>query len=138
MITEAFTEAPAFTEAIVVSGMNCQHCVASITEEIQELLPAISSAEIDLATGRTVVGSDQPIDAQAVRDAVESAGFRTWSPRSHELTLADDHGEAVRVQLNAVAAVTQAVESAYRRDRAAAARMLAASPGAPLGLSKGP
>lgn len=69
-----------FTEAVVVSGMHCSHCVATITEEIQEQLPAITSVEVDLATGRTVVGSEQPIDAQAVRAAVESAGFKTLEP----------------------------------------------------------
>jgi copper chaperone CopZ len=69
-----------FTEAVVVSGMHCQHCVATITEEIQEQLPVITSVEIDLSTGRTVVGSEQPIDARAVRAAVELAGFRTLEP----------------------------------------------------------
>jgi copper chaperone CopZ len=69
-----------YTEAVVVSGMNCQHCVASVTEEIQEQLPAITSVEIDLATGRTVVSSDQPIAPGAVREAVALAGFRALEP----------------------------------------------------------
>lgn len=69
-----------FSEAIVVSGMHCQHCVATVTEEIQERLPAIGSVEVDLATGRTVVRSEHPIVPRAVRDAVELAGFRTLEP----------------------------------------------------------
>ncbi|HTK66898.1 MAG TPA: heavy metal-associated domain-containing protein [Pseudonocardia sp.] len=69
-----------FTEAIVVSGMHCRHCVATVTEEIQERLPAIGSVEVDLATGRTEVSSEHPIDPRAVRDAVELAGFRTLEP----------------------------------------------------------
>lgn len=69
-----------FTEAVVLSGMHCQHCVASVTEEIQEQLPAIISVEIDLSTGRTVVSSDQPISPGAVREAVELAGFGALVP----------------------------------------------------------
>jgi copper chaperone CopZ len=72
-----------FTDVIVVSGMHCQHCVASVTEEIEEQLPGVQSVEIDLATGRTVVSSDQPIELGALRKAVDLAGFRTLEPSSH-------------------------------------------------------
>jgi copper chaperone CopZ len=64
-----------FTETVVVSGMHCNHCVASVTEEIEELVPGVRSVEVDLGTGRTVVTTDMRVGADALVAAVASAGF---------------------------------------------------------------
>ena len=57
-----------------VSGMTCQHCVASVTEEVTEL-PGVSEVDVDLATGRLhVVGE---VTAEQVQAAVAEAGSYT-------------------------------------------------------------
>ena len=58
-----------------VAGMTCQHCVASVTEEVGEV-PGVDAVDVDLATGALTVSSPQPIPDEAVRAAVEEAGYR--------------------------------------------------------------
>jgi copper chaperone CopZ len=57
-----------------VTGMTCGHCVASVTEEIQQI-PGISDVAVDLATGAVTVTSSAPVDDLAVRAAVTEAGY---------------------------------------------------------------
>ena len=60
-----------------VTGMTCQHCVASVTEEVTEL-PGVSEVDVDLANGRLhVVGDVTPEQVQA---AVAEAGSYTAVP----------------------------------------------------------
>jgi len=57
-----------------VTGMTCQHCVASVTEEVTEL-PGVTEVDVDLATGRLhVIGDVTPEQVQA---AVAEAGDYT-------------------------------------------------------------
>jgi copper chaperone len=63
------------TQSYTVTGMTCQHCVASVTEEVTEL-PGVTAVEVDLATGALTVTSEQPIPDEAVRGAVEEAGYQ--------------------------------------------------------------
>jgi copper ion binding protein len=58
-----------------VTGMTCGHCVASVTEEVQEI-PGVSDVQVVLETGALTVTSDHPVDAAAVRAAVEEAGYQ--------------------------------------------------------------
>lgn len=55
-----------------VSGMTCQHCVASVREEVSEL-PGVEAVQVDLASGRLTVTGDAAADA--VRAAVADAGY---------------------------------------------------------------
>ena len=57
-----------------VTGMTCGHCVASVTEEVQEL-PGVTDVQVVLETGSLTVTSSQPLDDTAVRSAVEEAGY---------------------------------------------------------------
>jgi copper chaperone len=60
-------------QSYTVTGMTCQHCVAAVDAEVGALA-GVSSVDIDLASGTLVVsGSD--IDREAVRSAVEEAGY---------------------------------------------------------------
>jgi copper chaperone CopZ len=60
-----------------VTGMTCQHCVASVTEEVTEL-PGVTEVDVDIATGRLhVVGDVTPAQVQA---AVAEAGSYTAQP----------------------------------------------------------
>ena len=63
------------TATYTVTGMTCEHCVASVTEEITEL-PGVQTVDVDLPTGAVTVTSDQPLDESQVRGAVEEAGYQ--------------------------------------------------------------
>jgi copper chaperone CopZ len=63
------------TSSYTVTGMTCGHCVASVTEEVQEI-PGVTDVRVDLASGALSVTSSQPLDGDAVRAAVEEAGYR--------------------------------------------------------------
>lgn len=58
----------------VVSGMTCSHCVASVREEVGEL-PGVEVLDVDLATGRLVVTGEAADSQDAIRSAVEAAGY---------------------------------------------------------------
>ncbi|MBQ1044223.1 MULTISPECIES: heavy-metal-associated domain-containing protein [unclassified Micromonospora] len=57
-----------------VSGMTCGHCVNSVSTELSAL-PGVTDVQVDLATGRVTVTSQNPLDADAVRAAVDEAGY---------------------------------------------------------------
>ncbi|MFC4116629.1 heavy-metal-associated domain-containing protein [Nonomuraea zeae] len=63
------------TSTYVVQGMNCQHCVNSITETVGEL-SGVTGVLVDLPTGTMNVTSPSPVDADTIRQAVEEAGFQ--------------------------------------------------------------
>jgi copper chaperone CopZ len=63
------------TVTATVTGMTCAHCVASVTEEVQEIA-GVTDVSVDLATGALTVTSDQPLSDADVRSAVEEAGYR--------------------------------------------------------------
>jgi len=61
------------TATYTVKGMTCGHCVASVTEEVQQI-PGVSEVGVDLASGAVTVTSDSPLDTAHVKAAVEEAG----------------------------------------------------------------
>jgi copper chaperone len=63
------------TRTFTVQGMTCGHCVASVTEEVQEIA-GVEQVDVVLETGAMTVTSSQPLDDNAVRAAVEEAGYR--------------------------------------------------------------
>jgi len=62
------------TQTFTVTGMTCGHCVASVTEEVSEIA-GVENVDIDLATGSVTITSSQPLEDDAVRAAVEEAGY---------------------------------------------------------------
>ena len=66
--------ATAVTATYTVTGMTCQHCVHAVTEEVAKL-PGVESVSVDLPTGAVTVVSDEPLDGDAVRAAVDEAGY---------------------------------------------------------------
>ena len=63
------------TRTYTVSGMTCGHCVASVTEEVQEV-PGVEDVDVVLETGVLTVTSSSDLDDDAVRQAVEEAGYQ--------------------------------------------------------------
>jgi copper ion binding protein len=62
------------TTRYTVKGMTCSHCVNSVSTEVGAL-PGVRDVDVDLATGAVTVTSDRPLDTEAVRGAVEEAGY---------------------------------------------------------------
>jgi copper ion binding protein len=56
-----------------VTGMTCEHCVAAVSTEVGDL-PGVSSVDVDLASGVVVVHGSS-VDGEAVRGAIEAAGY---------------------------------------------------------------
>ena len=54
--------------------MTCGHCVASVTEEVSEIA-GVETVDVDLASGAVTVTSTMPLEDDAVRAAVEEAGY---------------------------------------------------------------
>jgi copper ion binding protein len=62
------------TANYTVTGMTCNHCVASVKEEVGEI-SGVTGVEVELENGSLTVSSDAPVDTAQVRSAVEEAGF---------------------------------------------------------------
>ena len=62
------------TTSYTVVGMTCGHCVNAVTEEVSQL-PGVTAVDVDLASGGITVTSDVPVGDDAVRAAVEEAGY---------------------------------------------------------------
>lgn len=62
------------TATYKVAGMTCDHCVRAVTTELV-LLPGVRSVDVDLAEGAVTVTSDDPLDLEDVREAVDEAGY---------------------------------------------------------------
>ncbi|GAA3206917.1 heavy-metal-associated domain-containing protein [Nonomuraea helvata] len=63
------------TSTYVVQGMNCEHCVNSITTAVGEL-PGVTDVHVDLPTGKVDVTGESPLDDDLIRQAVEEADFQ--------------------------------------------------------------
>jgi copper chaperone len=60
-----------------VEGMTCGHCVQSVTQELSALR-GVKSVSVELAPGaasQVTVVSDEPLDTEVVRTAVDEAGY---------------------------------------------------------------
>jgi len=62
------------TATYTVSGMTCEHCVASVSEEVLEIA-GVTGVDVDLPTGTLTVTSDRPVSEDDVRAAVDEAGY---------------------------------------------------------------
>lgn len=63
----------------VVEGMSCEHCRASVSEEITEI-EGVDEVTVDLPSGRVEV-SGIAIRDEEVEAAVEQAGYRLAESR---------------------------------------------------------
>ncbi|MEU1008476.1 heavy-metal-associated domain-containing protein [Streptomyces sp. NPDC088810] len=71
----AHTDTPgSVTTVYKVTGMSCGHCEGAVSGEISQL-PGVSSVKAVASTGEVTVVSTAPLDEEAVRAAVDEAGF---------------------------------------------------------------
>jgi copper chaperone len=59
--------------AYSVPGVSCEHCVGSVTEEV-ERVPGVESVVVDLERKRVTVRGES-VDDSAVRAAIDEAGY---------------------------------------------------------------
>lgn len=62
------------TQTFTVSGMTCQHCAMSVTEELTEL-PGVTNVDVIVATGQVTVTADNEISRGDAHAAITEAGF---------------------------------------------------------------
>ena len=78
MTSNAQEQAGTVVADYAVSGMTCEHCVASVTEEVGAL-DGVTGVDVDLASGRVTVTSSRPLPVAEVRAAVDEAGYQLVS-----------------------------------------------------------
>ncbi|GGU44689.1 heavy-metal-associated domain-containing protein [Streptomyces coeruleorubidus] len=57
-----------------VKGMTCAHCVQAVSSELNGL-PGVKEVQVDLASGKVTVTSEQALNRAAVAAAVDEAGY---------------------------------------------------------------
>ena len=62
------------TTTYAVTGMSCQHCVDAVTAEVGRIA-GVEQVQIDLPTGEVTVTSTEAIALDALRSAVDEAGY---------------------------------------------------------------
>lgn len=62
------------TATYTVEGMTCSHCVAAVTAEVTAI-DGVTNVGVDLATGAVTVTSDNDVDRDDLRTAIEEAGY---------------------------------------------------------------
>ncbi|MBY8876734.1 heavy-metal-associated domain-containing protein [Actinacidiphila acidipaludis] len=63
------------SEAVyTVTGMSCGHCESAVSKEITAI-PGVTSVTAVAKTGLLTIASEQPLDDDAVRAAVDEAGY---------------------------------------------------------------
>ncbi len=63
---------------LLVEGMTCDHCVRAVTEELRAL-DGVDGVDIDLVAGgtsRVRMRTSAPVTNDAVRAAIDEAGYR--------------------------------------------------------------
>ena len=63
-----------FRVQVTVTGMTCQHCAMSVSEEIGEI-PGVSGVDVQLERGAVTVLADREVGRDELAAAVAEAGF---------------------------------------------------------------
>ncbi len=59
---------------ITVDGMTCGHCVSAVQSEVGKI-EGVNEVSVDLPTGQVTIVGEQTPDPEALRAAVEEAGY---------------------------------------------------------------
>ena len=57
-----------------ITGMSCGHCESAVSKEVAAL-PGVRGTTADAKTGLLTVEAEGPVDDEAVRAAVDEAGY---------------------------------------------------------------
>ena len=67
------------TTTITVDGMTCGHCVSAVQSEVGKI-EGVNEVSVDLPTGQVTIVGEQTPDPEALRAAVEEAGYEVRTP----------------------------------------------------------
>lgn len=65
------------TTTVQVEGMTCGHCVSAVTEEVGKI-DGVEQVSVDLVAGglsTVTIGSAAAVDSEALRSAIDEAGY---------------------------------------------------------------
>lgn len=62
------------SQTFTVDGMTCEHCAASVREELSEA-PGVQDVRVSVETGEVVVTSEQPLSRKTADSAIAEAGY---------------------------------------------------------------
>ncbi|MCV7298170.1 heavy-metal-associated domain-containing protein [Mycobacterium barrassiae] len=63
------------TVTVTVTGMTCGHCASSVREEVGSI-PGVTAVDVDLGSGEVTIDSEQQVEPEAIKSAVEEAGYQ--------------------------------------------------------------
>jgi copper chaperone len=66
------------TVTVTVTGMTCGHCASSVRDEVGSI-PGVRAVDVDLVSGKLVIDSDRQVETDAIKSAVEEAGYELAS-----------------------------------------------------------
>jgi copper chaperone len=66
------------TLTVTVTGMTCGHCASSVREEVGSI-PGVTAVDVDLGSGKITIDSEQEVEPDAIKGAVEEAGYQLAS-----------------------------------------------------------
>lgn len=66
------------TVTVTVTGMTCGHCATSVREEV-ESIAGVTAVDVDVASGKVTIDSQAQIGTDAIRGAIEEAGYQLAS-----------------------------------------------------------
>ncbi len=70
-------------ETIVkVDGMMCGMCESHVNEAVRKAFPEAKKVTSSQAKGQTVIHSEQPLDEQKLRDAINATGYEVKGVKS--------------------------------------------------------
>lgn len=70
-------------ETIVkVDGMMCGMCESHVNEAVRKAFPEVKKVTSSQAKGQTVIHSEQPLDEQKLRDAINATGYEAKGVKS--------------------------------------------------------
>lgn len=59
---------------IMISGMSCQHCVASVTKALSEI-KGVTDVSVDLAKKEASYAESTPVSLERIKEAITKIGF---------------------------------------------------------------
>jgi len=59
---------------VTVTGMTCEHCARSVTEELSAV-SGVLSVDITLSSGTVIISSDRELSGAVIAGAVTEAGY---------------------------------------------------------------
>lgn len=61
--------------SVKVTGMTCGHCSSAVHDEVAKV-SGVTAVEVELDDGTVTIQTDGSVDSDAIRHAVEDAGYQ--------------------------------------------------------------